>query len=280
MNILKWSEQFKKDMTVKNYDDDDTIPNYLAQISLFLKFFEKDYNHPKHIPAEKIKDYLLTKIKVNTQRHSHSAIKLFYRLTVHQEFKFRFIEYAKKEHTPIIILSINEIQRLINSCSNLKHKAIIVFTYSTGVRVSELLNIKLNDIDPSNGVVHILSGKGKKARQVTMKPELYKFILKHISEYNPKEYLFENDLTHERYSASSINQFLKKYAKLAEINKKVHIHLLRHNYTTDSIDNGAKLYEISKALGHSSTKITEKTYIHCSSKLIANAYSPINNISI
>lgn len=280
MDILKWSEQFKKDMTVKNYDNDDTIPNYGNQILLFLKFFESEYNHPKHIPAEKVKDYLLTKVNINTRRHAHSAIKLFYRLTAHQEFKFRFIEYAKREHTPIIILSIDEIQRLINVCSCLKHKAITVFTYSTGVRVSELLNIKLKDIDPSNGVVHIVNGKGKKARQVTMKPELYSFLLRYLSQYDPKEYLFENDITHRQYTESSINQFLKKYAKLAGINKKVHIHLLRHNYTTDSIDNGAELYQVSKALGHSSTKITETTYIHCSSKLIANAYSPIQNIRL
>jgi len=166
MQILKWSDQFKKDMALKRYDLDDTIPNYVSQIKQFLAHFEKQYNHPRHIPAESIKDYLISKQVTNTQRHAHSAIKLFYRLTAHQEFKFRYIEYAKKEKKLPQPLEEYEIQAIINACANLKHKTIICILYACGLRISELINLKIEHIEPMNGTINIICAKGKKDRIV------------------------------------------------------------------------------------------------------------------
>lgn len=255
-----------------------TIENYSSQVKSFLSYF-KNTARPIEISHEQIMDYLLTKIKPNTQRHAHSAIKLFYTNIVGQPLKFKYIPYATKEKSHPIILSQEETQNLFDACNNNKHKAIMLVAYSTGVRVAELLAIKITDIDRANGVIHIMNGKGAKQRQVTMKPELLKIIEDYYREYRPKIYLFEGQ-NGGQYTSSSINQFLKKYALLANIKKNVHIHLLRHLYATHSLEAGENLYITQKALGHSSPKTTADIYYHISPNIIANAFSPIVNIKL
>lgn len=122
-----------------------------------------------------------------------------------------------------------------------------------------------------------MDGKGNKQRQLTAKPKLIDIVDKYTSIYNPNIYLFngQNDI---KYTSTSINQFIKKYAKLAGIKKRVYIHLLRHNYATHSLDAGENLYTIQKALGHSKPTTTANNYLHMSSKIIANAYSPIDSL--
>ena len=138
MNISLWINSFEKDMRVLG-DAGSTRFNYLSQIRQFLGHFERaGITSPERIREELIKDYILTKIKPNTQRNIHSAIKHFYKLTVHQKFKLRYIPYTKKEKCYHIILSHEETQKLFNACDNSKHKAIMYVAYATGVRVSEL----------------------------------------------------------------------------------------------------------------------------------------------
>lgn len=283
MDILKWSEQFKKDMQLKRYDLDDTIPNYCAQLKIFLAFFEKKYNHPRHIPAEAIKTYLLSKQMVNTQRHAHSAIKLFYKLTAHQEFKFRFIEYARKEKKLPQPLEEYEIQALINHCENLKHKTIICILYACGIRVGELINLKLSHLEPTSEIINIFSGKGKKDRIVPYPKDLHQLVEMYIEQYAPVEWLFNGQCsTNEKptqYTDRSVNSFLKQIAEKAGIKKDIHAHLLRHSYATHNLEQGVDIRYIQEILGHSSSKTTE-IYTHVSKKSIAKIPSPFSNINL
>jgi integrase/recombinase XerD len=283
MDILKWSEQFKKDMQLKRYDLDDTIPNYCAQLKIFLAYFEKEYNHPRHIPAEAIKTYLLSKQMVNTQRHAHSAIKLFYKLTAHQEFKFRFIEYARKEKKLPQPLEEYEIQALINHCDNLKHKTIICILYACGIRVGELINLKLSHLEHQSEIINIFSGKGKKDRIVPYPKDLHSLVNSYVEQYNPIEWLFNGQYsTNEKptqYTDRSVNSFLKQIAEKAGIKKDIHAHLLRHSYATHNLEQGVDIRYIQEILGHSSSKTTE-IYTHVSKKSIAKIPSPFSNINL
>ena len=182
MNILKWAEQFKKDLTIKNYCQS-SIDNYYSQICSFMAYFEKEYNHPSHIPQERIKDYLLSSNCVNSQRHKHSAIKLFYTLTVHQAFKFKYIEYARKEKKLPIVLSVDEMQGMFNVCENKKHKVILALLYSCSLRVSELINLKWQHIDRSRMIINIIAAKGKKDRQVPLNDKLILLLSEYYREY-------------------------------------------------------------------------------------------------
>lgn len=276
MNIPKYINQYRSDLEFKNYSKV-TVKNYACLVRLFLKYFEVQFDEPKKISEKFIKDYLKESSSISVFKQNIGALKLFYQITIRQPLKFRFIEYPRPEKKSPIILSHDEIKALFNACENIKHKLIMYIAYGTGARVSEILNLRLTDIDYENGVIHVMAGKGNKQRQLTLKPRLADSIRDYISGYNPNEYLFNGQFSNQ-YSSSSINQFLKDYAKKAGIKKRVHIHLLRHNYATHCLDAGENLYTIQKSLGHASPKTTANNYLHMSSKIIANAYSPIDNL--
>lgn len=251
-----------------------TTENYSSCIKKYLYTFEAK-EHPMHITDEDFKDYLFANFHdQNTQRANHSAIKKFYEVVFNKE-RFRYIPYANKKQTQIIILSEDEVTRLLQATTNLKHFCITLLFYSTGIRINELLGIEhQRDIDIANGVIYVM-GKGAKPRPVTMKPKLLEVIQAYIERYKPVKWLFENDQTHKQYSETSINLFLKVNAKKAGITKRVHAHLLRHCYASHSIMISG-LYMVQEILGHSDPKITASTYIHNSPKLISQAFSPID----
>jgi integrase/recombinase XerD len=276
MNIPRYLDLFRKELELKRLSIH-TIRNYESALRVFLEYYDSKYSEPKKIPIEIIKDYLRASCSVSKLKQNISALKLFYKFVIRQPLKFQYIEYPKKEHKRPILLSKSELTRLFSACTNLKHKTILATVYATGVRVSELLDIRLSDIDRENGVIHIMRGKGKKQRMVTMKPKLLAIIEKYREVYNPKEYLIENP-NGGKYSKSSINSFIKKYIKLAGISNHVSIHQFRHLYATHSLEAGENLYNTQNALGHSSPKTVADFYYHLSPVIVANTYSPIEDI--
>jgi integrase/recombinase XerD len=224
-------------------------------------------------------DYLLTKIAPNTQRHAHSAIKLFYTNIIEQPFKFKRIPYAKIEKKLPQPLEESEIQGIINACTNLKHKAILYLAYACGLRVSEIINLEITHIDSKAMVINIILAKGKKDRIVPL-PERLLFMLRdYYKQYRPLKYLFNGQSGAPQYSERSINMFLKALALSVGIKKNVHIHLLRHSYATHNLEHGVDIRYIQEILGHSSPTTTN-IYTHCSRKTISNIQSPINNLQL
>lgn len=269
------SKNYVRDLKFKNYSDD-TIEKYSSQIKLFLSTINTDV---RRITSDELKDYLLTKVNINSRRHAHSALKLFFSLTIGQSRKWDYIQYSRKEHKHPIILSEEEMEMLLKATTNLKHFAIIITLYATGVRISELLNIKLSDVDRANGVIHIMNGKGFKQRQVVMKPRLLNILECYYLKYKPKVYLFENDYTNKQYSERSVGELLKTNAIKAGIKKKVYPHLLRHCHYSHAIEHGENLYVLMRTAGHTSPLVLTNTYIHTGSSVIANSYSPIESLS-
>jgi len=277
MNILSHSEKFEKELRLKNYCDA-TVLNYVSQIKFFLSKFS-DKKEPRDISSDEIKNYLLKTIQINTRRHQHSAIKLFYKFAIHQPLKFKHIEYARKEKKLPQPLEASEIQDIINVCTNLKHKAIICLAYACGLRVSEIINLKITNIDSKGMVINIIQAKGKKDRIVPLPQSLLELLRRYFKEYKPKEYLFNGQNDAPQYSERSINLFLKALAIKAGIIKNVHIHLLRHSYATHGLEQGTDIRYIQEILGHSSPKTTQ-IYTHVSRKAISNIKSPINDLII
>lgn len=275
MKITNLLTQYCSDMTFKNYSNT-TIDMYSNIVLKFMTDFSLKFFNPSRINSELIKSWIKDNSKSTSDlKIKIGALKTFYKYTVKQPLKFKYIEYPRTEKRSPIILSHKEIKKLFEVCTNVKHKMIMYIAYGTGARVSEILNMKMADIDRTNFVIHVMNGKGNKQRQLTLKPKLLSKLDEYLKMYNPKEYLFNGQNNSLQYTASSINQFLKKYAKLADIKKRIHIHLIRHNFATHSLDAGENLYIIQKILGHSSPKTTANNYLHMSSKIVANAYSPI-----
>lgn len=276
MNIPKYIDLYRNEITRKGFRNA-TIKNYVSCIECFLKYFDGKETEPMKINELQIKEYLSTFKTQNTQRANHSAIKCFFLYTLKQPNKFKYIEYCKRDRKLPIVLSIDEIQKLFNACTNIKHKSILSLLYSAGLRVSEVINLKITHIDSSRMVINILDAKGGKDRQVMLTQSVLELLRKYFKIHKPKEYLF-NGQNLPQYSSRSINEFLKMYADKAGIeNKRVYAHLMRHTSFTHMVENGTDINLIQKLAGHSSVKTT-LIYTHISHNLISNIQSPISQI--
>jgi integrase/recombinase XerD len=278
MNIPKYTQLFRNEITRKGFRDT-TIKNYVSCIEVFLKYFDRKVSEPIKINEQQIKNYLSTFKTQNTQRANHSAIKCFFLYTLKQPNKFKYIEYCKRDRNLPIVLSIEEMQKLFKSCENIKHKSILSLLYSAGLRVSEVINLKINHIDSSRMIINILDAKGGKDRQVMLTNSVLELLRQYFKIYKPKEFLF-NGQNSLNYSERSINAFLKMYAHKAGIeNKRVYAHLMRHTSFTHMVENGTDINLIQKIAGHVSVKTT-LIYTHISHNLISNIQSPISNINL
>jgi site-specific recombinase XerD len=246
MNIPKYIDEYRNELTRKGYREE-TVKNYVSCVTKFLYHFKDKKDH-EHINESDIKGFL-------------------------RQFK----EHNNQRGKLPIVMSVEEMQRLIFSCSNLKHKTIICLMYSTAIRVSEVINLKLADIDHSRGVIYIRNAKGGKDRQVPLDPLLLALIKEYYNQYIPAEYLFEGQ-TKPQYSERSIAEFLNKYAHLAGINKNVYPHLIRHSSATHLLEAGTELSLIQRVLGHESI-ITTQGYTHISNNLISKIKTPLSGIT-
>lgn len=167
---------------------------------------------------------------------------------------------------------------MFTACENTKHKVILTLLYATGLRVSELLNLKWEHIDRSRMVINVIQGKGKKDRQVMLPPNIITLLEKYWFEYKPKEYILNGQFTLQ-YSQTSVLSVVKELAKRAGITKDVYTHLIRHCCFTHMYENGVDIYALQKLAGHSSAKTTA-IYTHISHNVISRIQSPIANINI
>jgi site-specific recombinase XerD len=277
MEIPKHVEMYRKDLMLKNYSDC-SINNYVSQVHGFLSYFDGKFTEPSKINENAIKDWLLQANTTNTRKHRISAVKLFYLHTIKQPLKFKHIPYPRSEKKLPIVLSQDEIQRMFDVCTNLKHKTILAVLYSTGMRVSELINLKWQHIDRSRMVINIIAGKGKKDRQVMLSPELIPLLESYWKQYKPKEYVF-NGQKSLQYSPTSVLQVVKQISEAAKISKRTYTHLIRHCSFTHLVEAGTDINLIQKLAGHNNVKTT-MVYTHISDSLISKINSPFSQIHI
>jgi integrase/recombinase XerD len=225
MNVSEHIKYFIQEMERRRFSKM-TVKNYASCVEIFFRQSVKD--HPKNINENDIRDFLCSFSTANTQRGYHSAIKKIYEICLGQKEKFKYIPYCKADRKLPVILAQDEIQKLFAAITNQKHKAIIALMYSTGMRVSEILNLKIADIDSKRMVIYLKQAKGNKDRLVMLDEKVLELLREYFKKYQPKIYLL-NGQFEPQYSASSINQFLKYYAQKAGIKKYIHAHLLRHN---------------------------------------------------
>jgi len=276
MNFSVHIENFKQEMKRRNYSQN-TIDNYASCINVFFSQSKKD--HPKNINEQDIKDFLAQPKMINTQRNYHSAIKKFYDVCLGQKEKFKYVPYARKDGKLPIVLSVEEIQKMFSVCENTKHKVILALLYSCGLRVSELINLKWENIDRSRMIINIIKAKGNKDRQVMLTPQIIPLLEKYWNEYKSKIYVLNGWKDELQYSDRSVGQVVKQLAEKAGINKRVYTHLMRHCSFTHMVENGTDINLIQKLAGHSSVKTTA-IYTHISHNLISKIQSPLANINL
>ena len=206
-----------------------------------------------------------------------SSLKFFCQEILKKKDLISNIPRPKKENKLPEILSQQEVLRILNSTENLKHRAILFLVYSAGLRVGEVVRLKVNDIDEERMLIHVKQGKGKKDRYTVLSKTALQEIEIYKKKYGPEEWLFQggNDVGH--LTERSAQKVFEKACFNAKINKDVSIHSLRHSFATHLLEGGTDLRYIQELLGHSSSKTTE-IYTHVTEKSIANIQSPLDRM--
>ncbi|NBK22755.1 MAG: integrase [Spirochaetia bacterium] len=234
------------------------------------KFLEAVGKYPQHLTSSDFQGYLdgFTFTSISQQNQIINAIKFLYVKVLNRKYdKVDFTRPRKEKKLPQVIDAEFLVER-ISAIPNLKHKAILMLAFSVGLRVSEVINLKIEDIDSERMLITIRQAKGRKDRVVPLSPNLLSTLREYYKAYKPKGYLFNGQFS-DQYSATSCNQLVKQY-----LGTKYHFHSLRHSCFTSLLEAGTDLRIIQKIAGHSSSRTTE-VYTHVSNRLLNSIPLPI-----
>lgn len=258
-----------------------TVGTYESQMRKFLEWLQ-----PRGIEAlndEVINKYQLylaadRRVSISTQNTAINAIK-FYLEKVHRgERKVYYVDRPMKESKLPHVLTQDEVRSLIEATRNVKHRCMLLVLYSTGVRMSELLNLRLKDFDESKLQVFVRGGKGRKDRLTVTSRYAIEYIHYYRRQYKPKEYLFEGP-GGGRYSPRSVNQVIHRSAELAGVSKRTSAHTLRHSFATHLLEHHLDIRYIQLLMGHESSKTTER-YTHMTTKGFSDIKSPLDSLGM
>jgi len=242
----------------------------------YNKQLQQHLNKPiQKATKQDIKKYLANLITQqksnNTIAQAKSAI-LFYQNKV-LEKDIAGIQTPKIEQKLPNVLTTQEIQALLETATYTKSKLIIKLLYSTGIRVSELVNLKWQDLEPSQGTAWVRQGKGQKDRLITISKQLCEE-LQTIKKENT-QYIFPGQ--NGKMSTRNVQSIIKRAGKKANIDKDITPHTLRHSFATHLLENGNDLRIIQELLGHSNIQTTQ-IYTHISSEAKQNVNNPLDNL--
>jgi integrase/recombinase XerD len=215
---------------------------------------------------------------VSYQKQVVNAVKLFFQLFPSTVFNIDLIERPRNEKRLPIVLSLKEVESLLNCIVNLKHKTMIMMIYSCGLRRGELLSLRTSDIDSERMLVHIKQGKGKKDRMVPLSETMLTNLRAYATAYRPNDLIFTGQFG-GKYSGTSLQAILRSALKRSKIIKPVTLHTLRHSYATHLLESGVNLRYIQVVLGHSSPKTTQ-IYTHVSSEDFKKIISPLEKLNL
>ena len=290
----------KENKEKKNYKNERTIPKeYIDRMVLkrysentkrtYITAFGDFINYYKTIPLDQIthdqfKDYLLylvekRKVSASFQNQVINAIKFYYeKILGWDKIPFLYIERPFKEQNLPTVLSVEEVQHIFSCVKNLKHKTILLTIYSAGLRLNELINLRIKDIDIDRKSIFVKDAKGKKDRRTILSDNLVKYLNEYLPIYKPRIWLFEGQ-DGGQYTDSSVSKIFRSACDMAGIKKKASPHTLRHSFATHMLEGGTDLRYIQVLLGHSSSKTTE-IYTHITRKGVENLRSPLDKMDI
>ncbi|RTL47303.1 MAG: integrase [Sphingobacteriales bacterium] len=273
-------QAMRQHLRLKGYSAS-TIKTYTNELSQFLQAI-------KSVPAQqftanRIKDYLeycaVTLHLTEATLHSRmNALKFYYEQVLKKDQFFWEIPRPKKPLQVPKTISKEQVIQLINAVENIKHRTIIMLAYACGLRVSEVVSLKVSDVDGHRKLLTVHRGKGKKDRVVSLGPGMMIMLREYYKAYHPKKYLFEGQYAEEHLSVRSIQLVLSKAKQKAGIKQEGSMHMLRHSFATHLLDKGIDVVFIQKLLGHNDIKTTLR-YLHVTNKDLAHIISPLEDIA-
>lgn len=259
-----------------------TIKTYTEAIKVFLNYFED------RDPAEiSNKDFILFNsnfilkngYSASYQNQVINAIKLFYLKVENRALSIEDIERPKRYNPLPKVIPKEMVEKMLTSIPNFKHKTALTLIYACGLRRSELINLRLKDLDSKRRTVTIVNGKGQKDRVLPVSEKLMKMIIKYYKLYRPSNYLIEGQFKGNSYSETSLEKIFHKYLGKIYKNHNFTLHCLRHSYATHLLEAGVSLRYIQELLGHKSSKTTE-IYTHVSMTGLQNIKNPADDFDL
>lgn len=257
--------------TVKTYTD--------ALKSFFTYYRKKDISELTNLDVITYNNDFILKnnFSASYQNQIVSAVKLYFSTIREKRIDIAKVHRPRREKLLPNVLSKQEIKAILEAHHNIKHKAMLSLIYSCGLRRSELLNLKLLDIDSKRNIVIIRQSKGKKDRITPLSPRILDLLREYYTIYKPSNFLFEGSKKGSSYSEHSLQNVLKQALEKCKITKPVTLHWLRHSYATHLLESGTDLRYIQELLGHNSSRTTE-IYTHVSTKSLQQIKSPFDDL--
>ena len=279
-NLHEFSKMVQR-LTLLSYSSS-TLKTYKSEFTSFLKLIGE--HKADELTAEQVKRYILycinvLKLSENTIHSKLNALKFYYEQVLKYDKIFVEIPRPKKPYLLPKVLGEQEIGRLFKALENKKHKAILFTAYSAGLRVSEVVKLKLTDIDSDRMQIFVQNAKGKKDRYVMLSVVLLDILRKYLQQCKPRPsiYLFEGNVIGKPMSSRNAQDIFLNARKRAGIKKELSFHSLRHSFATHLLEKGVDIKYIKDLLGHFSITTTNR-YLHVKRESLVNIMSPLDDI--
>jgi site-specific recombinase XerD len=275
----KLHDQMEGDLILKAYSPH-TKRAYLRGVQQFVRHYMRS---PEEMGETEVRNFLLYLVRDRqaspaTQDMYVNALKFLYTITLKRPEAVKGISHPKRPKTLPVILSPEEVLRVLAAIRAVKYKAIIATAYAAGLRISEVCALQVSDIDSQRMRIHVRSGKGKKDRYVMLGESLLALLRQYYQAVRPKgEYLFPGQKPQRHISATAVSLVLRKVIREAGLSKKVTMHTLRHCFATHLLEAGTDIRILQVLLGHSSIRTTLR-YTHITDRLIQKLVSPLDMI--
>lgn len=267
----------------RNYSEG-TVRSYLRSVQEFARYFNRA---PHQLGLEQVREYTAylfktRKLSSSSVSQQLAALRFFYVKTFRRGWTVEDTPYPKKEHRLPLILSVEEVSRLIDAADSLFHRTLLMTAYGTGARRAEIANLQIADVDKSMMRIHIREGKGGKDREIPLSPTLYEELRQHYRRLKrkPQVWLFPGGMHHtsdDPISDKVVWHACRNAAERLGLRKIVHPHTLRHCFATHLYDAGTDICTIQKLLGHYDLKETI-LYIHLSNRHLKALVNPLDRL--
>lgn len=250
---------------------------YVRNVAGLAEFYWKS---PDQLSSEEIREYLVFLVREkkcagSTYRQILSSIRFFYRTTLGMDWLVPGIQQARVEKTLPVVMSVEEVDRFFEALKSLKDRAILMTAYSAGLRVSEVVRLRVSDIDSDRMMIRVQQAKGRKDRYVPLAKRLLLVLREYWKAARPEGYLFPGQKPGRHLSESTVYRHCRRAAEDAGLKKHISTHTLRHSFATHHLENGTDIRTIQVLLGHKNLNTTA-IYTHVSNKQIASATSPLD----
>jgi site-specific recombinase XerD len=269
-----------EDLRIRNYSPK-TVTLYIGHVARFAAHFGRS---PDLLGVEEIREYLVHLVEGKRVSWSYfnqavNALRFLYRVSLNRGELVPQIPFPRTQRKLPTVLSAEETSRVLSAISNPKHRAILMTAYAAGLRVSEVVRLKVSDIDSQRMVISVRQGKGGKDRSVMLSAQLLTVLRDYARQVRPRDWLFPGMTTHQPLTTRSVQKVCERACQAAGITKHVTVHTLRHSFATHLLEAGTDLRVIQTLLGHGKLSTTA-IYTHVSTQRLHSTPSPFDRLEI